>query len=320
MKKTVFSIFMMMLVSLALSMSFVSCSNEPEVAQDETKNKLHDDPTKIVLTLASGHFHGVKFHQDAEIEGLKYMNSLQTITYELQEGKGMAIAPGSPDKFVVISGNDKIQSAYGLWIKYYNKKGEDITGQFIENGQDKIHQHFFIPNDVKALAGVGIEEADDNDPSKIFNYTYMDTTPWNGTLKDASTKLTGDTNPIGMKGWFNFLKSRKTLNLNIRLMHARESKYKDGKTSPFYAPTNAQKLTDHWDVDIKVPVVIAHSRVEETAWDEEDDTTYDNLQEASKKMIQAIATAYGISNEEALKAFNTRISKAGGHSEGGLWF
>lgn len=320
MKKKFFSILSLMLVSLMATISFSSCSQEPEAPQDETLNKLHDDPTKIVLTLASGHFHDVMFHQDADIEGLEYMKSVQTITYELQEGKGMAIAPGSADKFVVISGDDDIQSAYGLWIRYYNKEGEEITGHFIENGQDQIHQHFFIPKDVKPLGDLSVAEADDNDPAKFFQYTYMDTTPWNKTLKDAGTKLTGKDNPIGMKGWFNFMKSRKTFKLNIRLMHARISKFKDGKTSPFYAPSNAQKLSDHWDINIDVPFIVAHSRKEENDWNEEDDVAYNDLGEESKKMIQAIATAYGISNEQALAAFQTRINHAGAHNDDDLWF
>ena len=36
-----------------------------------------------------------------------------------------------------------------MFIYYYNSKGELMNNQFIENGQDKIHQHFFTPENVK---------------------------------------------------------------------------------------------------------------------------------------------------------------------------
>lgn len=322
MNKKFFSILLMMLLGLFINLSVTSCNNDPDVPKDETEDKDHDDPAKIVLTLASGHFHGNHFHQDAPIEGLKYMNAVQTITYEMQAGKGMVPIPGSADRFVVMSGSADKAAAYGLWIKYYDKDGKEITGHFIENGQDKLHQHFFIPMNVMPLGNVGVAEADDNDPVKLFGYTYMDTTPWNKTLDDEGTQLTGASNPIGFKGWFNFLKPRKTLTLNIRMMHARESKFRDGKASPYYRPSDAQKLSEHWDIDLKVPVNIAHARSEEAQWNEPENVTYDALQPSDKKMIQAIAEAYGISTDEALKAFKIRIQHAGHHEhiEGGLEF
>lgn len=50
-----------------------------------------------------------------------------------------------------------------MFIYYYNSKGELMNNQFIENGQDKIHQHFFTPENVKPTFD-GQPEADDNDP------------------------------------------------------------------------------------------------------------------------------------------------------------
>ena len=320
MKRKYLNLVVALLLILGSSITFLACSGTPEIPSNEPENKHHDDPYKAVLTLASGHFHGVMFHQDAEIEGLKYMNAIQTITFEYTEGKGWAPAKGSTDKFVVLAGSDKVQAAYGLWIQYYNKKGEEITGQFVQNGEDKIHQHFFIPSDVKPLPKEGVAEADDNDPTKLVQYTYMDTTPWNKTLRDDGTKLTGKENPIGFKGWFQFYKTRKTLSLIIRLMHARISKYKNGQTSPFYAPTSAQLLSDSWDVEIKVPVCIAHSRVEEDDTQIGENSKYETLNEADKRIVRAVAEAYNISNEEVLAAFKLRITGKGNNESGSRWF
>ena len=50
-----------------------------------------------------------------------------------------------------------------MFIYYYNSKGELMNNQFIGNGQDKIHQHFFTPENVKPTFD-GQPEADDNDP------------------------------------------------------------------------------------------------------------------------------------------------------------
>lgn len=321
MKKNYFKVLAMALLVLCTSVALVSCSDEPKKPHDEVGNKLHDDPYKAVLTMASGHFHGVKFHQNADPVGAKYMKAVQTITFIYTEGKGWVPEAGSETMFRILSGTKESIAAYGLWIRYYNKQGEDITGQFIENNQDQIHQHFFIPKDVKPVTAIGgVAQADDNDPSTIFEYTYMDTTPWNKTLKDEGTELTGSKNPIGFKGYFNFLKDRKNLTLRIKLMHARTSKFKDGKASPYYAPSNAQLAGDHWDVEIDIPVLVYYSRAEENNWESDSDVPYDKLLDNEKRMINAIAYAYGISNQEALDAFNLRITGDTDHESGSLWF
>lgn len=39
---------------------------------------------------------------------------------------------------------------YLMFIYYYNAKGELMNNQFIQNGQENIHQHFFIPKNIKS--------------------------------------------------------------------------------------------------------------------------------------------------------------------------
>lgn len=321
MKKNYLKVLAMALMVLCASVAFVSCSDEPKKPHDESKDKLHDDPYKAVLTLVSGHFHGVKFHQDADPEGAKYMKAVQTITFVYTEDKGWAPEAGSETTFRLTSGTKKTVSAYGLWIRYYNKDGEDITGQFIENNQDQIHQHFFIPKNVQPITEIGgIAQADDNEPTALFDYTYMDTTPWNKTLRDEGTKLTGKENPIGFKGYFNFLKDRKSLTLRIKLMHARTSKFKNGKPSPYYKPSNAQLIGDHWDVEIDIPLIIYHSRTEEDSWESDTNVPYDKLRDNEKRIIDAIAYAYGISKQEALDALYLKICGNTSPESGGIWF
>ena len=58
------------------------------------------------------------------------------------------------------------------------------------------------------------------------------TTPWYDELSTPGTKLTGDVNPIGFKGIFQF-KEARDLHIYIRLMHARISKFNKRDHSPF---------------------------------------------------------------------------------------
>ena len=321
MKKRNLKFFAIAWMCMLIGLSFTSCSDEPQRPESEVDHKLHDDPYTAVLTLASGHFHGLLFHEDSDPDGAQYLKTEQTITFTYVEGKGWRPAEGSDTIFRVFSGDkaQNIVSAYGLWIRYYNKKGEDITGQFVENNQDQIHQHFFTPRDVKPITLLGAVAApDDADPSKMFEYTYMDTTPWDKTLKDEGTQCTGGKNPVGLKGYFSFLKDRRTMTLRIRLMHARTSKFHHGVASPFYAPTPGQLASDHWDLEMDVPVVVLCSRGEEQEWESVIDD-YNQLTDAEKRVIDAIASGYGISQQDALAAFNLRIT-GDYHSEGGRWF
>ena len=59
----------------------------------------------------------------------------------------MELAEGSDSVFRVMSANE-YQYPYGLWIKYFDKNGKDITTEIAENGESKSHQHFFQAKDV----------------------------------------------------------------------------------------------------------------------------------------------------------------------------
>lgn len=236
---------------------------EPKKSTDQRLSKAHGDPVKAVLTLYKGHLHGLKgFHQDPDIAGVKHLTATQTITckYEKTGEKDeherdiyawrISRENGGTDKFRVKFGNYKYQdneypevshyaAVYGLTIRYFDANNVDITHQFVTNGQENIHQHFFTPSNIqsfynnitwespdvvalnppyneiiakrynKILAPQG-DDAVKLETWKPFYYFYSDTNPWNesyqksATSGDKSVKFIGFDNPVGLKGWFGF--------------------------------------------------------------------------------------------------------------------
>lgn len=310
------------LIIFSLSFVFTSCEKDPVKPVDETGVKDHEDPFKAELLFVEGHLHGTYgFHQNPEYNNdVKHMRRIQKITFELTS-KGWGPAKGSADKFLV-RGTPKESSVYALWIKYFNKEGKEMTSQFIQNGQDKIHQHFFIPKEVKPSL-YGKEESSDKDPSALFDYLYCDSDPWDKSYsKDEGTKLIGDKNPIGFKGYFKFKKSYKQFILDIRLLHANSSKFgKDGKASPFYKPTSAQLQNDQWDLSMRVPVIIYNDSYENI-----DDPkslkgkAEKDISEKDMKLLKAAAKAYGITWQEALQDYIGKENTDTDPESGNLWF
>lgn len=310
-------------------------ADEPEVA-------------RIELVMASGHFHGTLFHQDAEYPEVKHRKSVQKMTL-IPDGKGgWKPAPGSATKFYALSSNTYI-APYGLWIRYYDASGTEITGRFIENGAADLHQHFFTPLHVTPTFD-GKAEADDNSaPLALLNYVYMDTDPWNGRLKGSAdspaaqligSKTVGKNaagdylfeplQPFGYKGFFAFLKPRKQFDIQVRLMHAEGGKYRvvDGQKvpSPFYSPSPAQLQTAHFELNYTIPVVVYSSRSDFNEWEsfaKQDDgtpTTYDKLTPQEKKLVDAAAAAFGVSKEEMLADIFAYLDGTADAESGSLWF
>lgn len=315
MKKSFLKSLPVLIFIAGASLAFTACSKDAKEPTDETEHKDHEDPQKAVLTLVEGHLHGTyKFHQNPNWKGV--IKNPQTITFTNTK-EGWKPAEGSLRKFNVRSG----ASVYGLWIRYYNKAGKDITGEFVSNGQDKIHQHFFIPKNIEKTFD-GIDEEGDENIAELFDYTYCDTDPWDKSMKKDDARLVGDKNPVGLKGYFKFKKTRKQFELNIRLMHAAESKFdKDGKTSPFHSPSDAQLQSDHWDLTMKIPVVIYCSRGEFVMdLDKKIDMPEKDIPENEMKYLKSIAKAYGITWQEALKDLKAKYDDSSSEESGELWF
>ena len=267
-----------LLIVLLCGFSFAACEKDetwirpnqnkplqPDNGKSETPHEDEDAPAKVELTLAGGHFHGVAFHQDADAKGILYKKAVQHITY-VREGNQWKLAEGSDSVFRVMSSNE-YRYPYGLWIKYYDKDGKDITSTIAENGESKAHQHFFQASNVRPTFDGKAQEYD-NVTDSLLDYTYMDTNPTNGILKQTTVdgKIVpaatlrgsrvigkkGDDliftpeNPIGMKGFFQFKRERKQFDMTISLYHFEgNAKFLDGTPGGFVAPRAGQRNLSH---------------------------------------------------------------------------
>ena len=301
-----------LLIGVSLVLSLNSCSKDPVIPEDETKNKLHEDPAKMTVRLVECHLHADWNeiqkaggpHQNPESPA-RYMKRVQEITYELKTGSGWTLAEGSQGKFYVQkngeykNGNNFTPApVYLMFIYYYNSKGELMNGQFVENGQENIHQHFFTPENVRPTFD-GKPEADDNDPEALVDYLYVDTTPWDKTKHDNEAEITGGTNPVGLKGVIRFLKDRKEFDLKLRLYHGYNSK-KNPQTNgfdPFYKPSGVLIQRGTWDINLSIPVVVFWSREEFVDVDPEADVNLigeDSLDEDNNRTLHSIMKTFNL--------------------------
>ena len=308
----------------------------------ETHTGAEVEPVRAELTLAGGHFHGVAFHQDADAKGIVYKKAVQHLTF-VRKGDAWELEKGSAEAFRVLSSTQYLYP-YGLWIKYYDAKGRDVTATIAANGESRTHQHFFAPTDVKPTFD-GKAENDDQIADSLINYVYMDTNPTDGILKSTTDKATGKTipaakltgskvigqnalgnifeplNPIGMKGFFQFKKPRKSFVLTVTLFHFDgDGKFPGGKPSPFFAPTAGQLATGHREVVLRVPFVVYASREETGEWETLDAVPYAKLRPAEQHLVLSTARAYGISEELATTDWFAHILGEVDKESGALWF
>ena len=226
-----------------LSFSVVACHNDPDTPHNEQEHKHHDEPGKAVIKLTPGTFATADaFDQSPQRSQFVERKDLPTVTYNFATGTdGWTMSTSTPAPSVLAS-HDGQPVYYSLAIEYFNAHGESLNGEFYEEGQDKVHQHFFSVFDngqrVRDAAKLG------------FAYRYADQDPKGNHL--------GANNPLGLFGFIQFDGSRKAFDLNVQLMHARLTKYlADGKTAPFYAPTDQQIQQEDWeDFSVKLPIIV----------------------------------------------------------------
>lgn len=198
-----------------------------------------------------------------------------------------------------------------------------MNNQFVENGQDNIHQHFFTPENIKPTFD-GLEESDDNDVQTLVDYLYVDTTPWNKTKHSKEAEITGDSNPIGLKGVIRFLKDRKEFDLKIRLYHGYKSKTnpETGTFDPFHKPSGILIQQGTWDINLSIPVVVFWNRDEYVDVDEDTDVNQieeDGLDENSNRTVHSIMKTFDLTWKEALEEFIAYTYKAGDLEGGAIW-
>lgn len=284
------------------------------------------NPAKAVIEIYNGHLHGPHaFHQNPTPKELKYIGRNYKLTYTLENGKWVADPQNGKSVNLMGSSQDHYVSAFV--IHYYDKAGNEITSQIVNNGEDSHYQHFFMVDDIRPSYG-GKKEATDVNSTDFFNYVYCDTDPWNKTNKFDGAKFTGQSNPIGHKGYFKFLRTHKQFNLEIRLMRARNSKLINGKASSFCAPTARQLKEEAWLPTIVVPMNIYMDSDERELDSKVYDTDYDKLSDNAKDYsesnlvsIRSLMDAFGITDiKTAVLDFWWNFHGDSKHSDAGFWF
>ncbi len=284
------------------------------------------NPAKAVIEIYNGHLHGPKaFHQNPTPKELKYIGRNYKLTYTLENGKW--VADPQNGKSVNLMGSSQGYYVSAFVIHYYDKAGNEITSQIVNNGEDSHYQHFFMVDDIRPSYG-GKKEATDVNSTEFFDYVYCDTDPWNKTNKFDGAKFTGQSNPIGHKGYFKFLRTHKQFNLEIRLMRARNSKLTNGKASSFCAPTARQLKEEAWLPTIVVPMNIYMDSDERELDEKVYDTDYDKLSDNAKDYsesnlvsIRSLMDAFGITDiKTAVLDFWWNFHGDSKHSDAGFWF
>ena len=284
------------------------------------------NPAKAVIEIYNGHLHGPHaFHQNPTPKELKYIGRNYKLTYTLENGKWVADPQNGKSVNLMGSSQDHYVSAFV--IHYYDKAGNEITSQIVNNGEDSHYQHFFMVDDIRPSYG-GKKEATDVNSTDFFDYVYCDTDPWNKTNKFDGAKFTGQSNPIGHKGYFKFLRTHKQFNLEIRLMRARNSKLTNGEASSFCAPTARQLKEEAWLPTIVVPMNIYMDSDERELDEKVYDTDYDKLSDNAKDYsesnlvsIRSLMDAFGITDiKTAVLDFWWNFHGDSKHSDAGFWF
>ena len=284
------------------------------------------NPAKAVIEIYNGHLHGPHaFHQNPTPKELKYIGRNYKLTYTLENGKW--VADPQNGKSVNLMGSSQGYYVSAFVIHYYDKAGNEITSQIVNNGEDSHYQHFFMVDDIRPSYG-GKKEATDVNSNEFFDYVYCDTDPWNKTNKFDGAKFTGQSNPIGHKGYFKFLRTHKQFNLEIRLMRARNSKLTNGKASSFCAPTARQLKEEAWLPTIVVPMNIYMDSDERELDEKVYDTDYDKLSDNAKdysesnlSSIRSLMDAFGITDiKTAVLDFWWNFHGDSKHSDAGFWF
>lgn len=232
--------------ALMTALFVVACN--PVKPVDETNNKLHEDPKRAEYTLVKG-----KLQPDNKFVPDTDPSATQKVVFAVVPGEGWKIVEGSDKGFVVEAMPKEVANAYYFNIKYYSPSGELMNYQFIENGQDNIHRHFFSAyKPVTDGAGQELTKEESKTPN-LFLYDYLDTTPWDKQFGEPGVSINKEDNYLGFKGVFRFFVPDRKYNLRIRLMHAIVGKNDKGP-STYYAPNKYHTANAHWDVDVLIPV------------------------------------------------------------------
>lgn len=236
-----------MAMSILLSIGAASC--HPETPTNEKEKKLHEDPVRAVFILQEGTLQGdAKFDgSPREADFKPAATPAQRIEWQTIAGKGWHVTSPN-DRFKVKNSIDNPHVVYSLKMEYYDAKGQLMNHQFYEQGQDKIHQHFFSTFKEVEFGGSKGTVRVSKKADLAYDYRYTD---------ELNGNFVGDTNPMGFQGLIRFVKPATDFVLSVDLLHAASSKFDEqGKPSPFYLPAKVLLSTGLWDISVKLPVEI----------------------------------------------------------------
>lgn len=294
----------------------------PVRVQQKANLAVFPNIARAEIVFVEGHLHGeLNFHENTYPTQMKYMGRRDTLRFTFDNEIWTPDAR-NPQHLPLLAG----YPSYAMVIKYFDKEGEIINSEFLDNNLSQQYQHFFTISDIQPTAD-GISEATDKNSPEFFSYQYCDTDPWNKTNKFDGARFIGTENPVGFKGFFQFHMARKKFMLNVQLMKTGStkltSKNKEGKAipSPWYLPTQEQRQTEKWFPTLQIPVLIYMNHSEKEMDDFELDAKETDFDPTSLKTIRSIMQAYNISFEAAISElyWNFNGSRPP-HSNEGFWF
>lgn len=250
MKKSILQLSAFIVMLGVVASSFVGCIERPKAkkAEDENKNKLHEMPSRAVFSLQAVHVPATAFDPTSKsVKPILLGEPKQVI--ELKDQKEGFLVKTDNTNFVVRSTEADPELAYILTIDYYAPNGAHMNHQFIDNGQDQIHQHFFAYFEKTEGKGEVKVKRIDKLP---YMYRYFD-----GKGPDSGTLYASDENPLGFRGLIRFTRNEpKEFKITLELLHAYDSKFlKDGKPSSFHY-MHPSKAAQGRDINIDIPITV----------------------------------------------------------------
>ena len=252
------------ILSLLATLFVFSCSpSAPKQAVDETKHKKHDDPSAVVFRLTKANLaNSEKWNDSPTLKDVTLTDEVQEMHLSLTRKGFLADGEKGLKEWKVKSTVTEPNTVYLLEIFYKDAQDKLMNGQFIENGQDLIHQHFFrrYAEYVSPEDGIKRVYPVPNADELGFDYRYADVSPWNKPYTDPASMFTGNTNPMGFKGLIRFTEEDIRFHITILLMHAHEPKArfdKAKKVQTFMPVYNNDAFRINQEADISLDVAVS---------------------------------------------------------------
>ena len=148
------------ILSLLATLFVFSCSPAaPKQAVDETKHKKHDDPSAVVFRLTKANLaNPEKWNDSPTLKDITLTDEVQEMHLSLTRKGFLADGEKGLKEWKVKSTVTEPNTVYLLEIFYKDAQDKLMNGQFIENGQDLIHQHFSVVMQNMCLPKMALSE------------------------------------------------------------------------------------------------------------------------------------------------------------------